>query len=91
MFDLTELWKRENDAFREEEHVQAAEDDNSTPSYHNSDSESSGTSSEPASSSSKESTLPAKHTDDIEESPLEKSHPRPLTHQKKKLIIQSRS
>ena len=34
---------RENDALREEEHVQAAEDDNSIPSYHNSDSESSST------------------------------------------------
>ena len=61
-FDTTEMMKmintakeglqdqlRENDALREEEHVQAAEDENSIPSYHNSDSESSGTSSEPAS------------------------------------------
>ena len=48
----------------------------------NSDSESRGTSSEPASSSSKESTLPAKHTDDNEETPLKKSHPRPWTSKK---------
>ena len=41
---------RENDALREEEHVQAAEDDSSIPSDHNHDSESSGISSEPASS-----------------------------------------
>ena len=41
---------RENDALREEEHVQAAEDEISIPSDHNPDSESSGTSSEPASS-----------------------------------------
>ena len=41
---------RENDSLREEEHVQAAEDDNSISYYHNYDSESSGTSSEPASS-----------------------------------------
>ena len=34
---------RENDALREEEHAQSAEDENSIPSYHNSDSESSGT------------------------------------------------
>ena len=54
----------------EEEHDQAAEDVESIPSDHNSDSESSGTSSEPASSSSKESTLPDKHTDDNEETPL---------------------
>ena len=40
----------ENDRFREEENVQAAEDVESIPSDHNSDSESSGTSSEPASS-----------------------------------------
>ena len=62
-FDTTEMMKmintakeglqyqlRENDALREEEHVQAAEDDISIPSDHNPDSESSGTSSEPASS-----------------------------------------
>ena len=41
---------RENDALREEEHFQAAEDEISIPSDHNPDSESSGTSSEPASS-----------------------------------------
>ena len=69
----------ENDLLREEEHVQEAEDESSSPSDHNLDSESSCTSSEPASSSSKESTLPAKHTYDNKESPLEKSHPRPLT------------
>ena len=40
----------ENDQLREEEHVQAAEDESSIPSDHNSDSESRGTSSEPASS-----------------------------------------
>ena len=44
---------RINDAIREEESVQAAEDDISIPSDHNSDLESSDTSSEPASSSSK--------------------------------------
>ena len=44
---------RENDACREEERVQAAEDDISITSDHNSDSESSNTSSKPASSSSK--------------------------------------
>ena len=41
---------QENDALREEEPVQAAEDESSVPYYHNPDSESSGTSSEPASS-----------------------------------------
>ena len=41
---------RENYRRREEEHVQAAEDESSIPSDHNPDSESSGTSSEPASS-----------------------------------------
>ena len=64
---------RKNDALREEERDQAAEDVESIPSDHNSDSESSGTSSEPESSSSKESTLPAKHTDDNEKTPL-KNH-----------------
>ena len=58
---------RKNDACREEERVQASEDEISIPFDHSSDSESSDTSSEPASSSSKESTLPAKHTDDNEE------------------------
>ena len=52
----------ENDALREEEHVQAEEDESSIPYYHNPDSESSNKSTEPASLSSKESTLPAKHT-----------------------------
>ena len=55
-FDTTEMMKmintakeglqdqlRENDALREEEYVLAAKDENSIPSYHNSDSESSGT------------------------------------------------
>ena len=42
--------QKENDALREEEPVQAAEDESSVPYYHNPDSESSGTSSEPASS-----------------------------------------
>ena len=41
---------RDNDQVREEENVQAAEDEESIPSDHNSDSESRGTSSEPASS-----------------------------------------
>ena len=41
---------RENDDLREEERVQAAEDESSIPSDHNPDSESSGTSSKPASS-----------------------------------------
>ena len=66
---------RKNDAVREVERDLAAEDEESIPSDHNYNSESSCTSSKPASSSSKESTLPAKHTDDNEESPLEKSHP----------------
>ena len=58
---------RDNDQVREEENAQASEDEESIPSDHNSDSESSVTSSEPMSSSSKESTLSAKHTDDNEE------------------------
>ena len=62
-----------NDAVREEERDQAEEDVESIPSDQNSNLESNGKSSEPASSSSKESTLPAKHTDDNEESPL-KNH-----------------
>ena len=62
-----------NDAFREEERVQATEDEISIPSDHSSDSESSDKSSEPASSSSKESTLPDKHTKDNEETPF-KNH-----------------
>ena len=48
--DLLQDQLRENDALREEEHFQAAEDESSIPSDHNPDSESSGTSSEPASS-----------------------------------------
>ena len=72
----------ENDALKEEEHVQAAEDEISIPYDHHSDSESSGTSSEPASSSSKEFTLTANHTDDNEETHLKKSHHRPWTSKK---------
>ena len=60
---------RKNDAVREEERDLAAEDVESIPSDNNYDSESSVTSSKPPSSSSKESTLPAKHTDDNEETP----------------------
>ena len=74
-----------DDETREEERVRATEDAISIPSDHNSDLESSDTSSEPASSSSKESTLPAKHTDDNEETPLEKPHPRPWTSKKEVL------
>ena len=55
---------RKNVAVREEERDLAAEDVESIPSDHSSDSESSGTSSKPALSSSKESTLTAKHADD---------------------------
>ena len=73
---------RKNDAVMEEERDLAAEDVESIPSDHNYDSESSGTSSKPASSSFKESTLSAKHTDDNEESPLKKAHPRPWTSKK---------
>ena len=39
---------RDNDQVREEENAQAAEDEESIPSHHNYDSESSRTSSEPA-------------------------------------------
>ena len=76
---------RNNDASREEERVQAAEDDISIPSDHNYDLESSNTSSEPASSSSKVSTLPAKHTNDNEETPLKKTNPQPWTSKKEVL------
>ena len=41
-------WLRDNDQVREEENFQAAEDEESIPSDHNSDSESSRSSSEPA-------------------------------------------
>ena len=78
--------QRRNDVVREKERDLAAEDVESIPSDHNYDSKSSGTSSKPASSSSKESTLPAKHADDNEESPLKKSHPRPLTSKKKSFM-----
>ena len=72
-----------NYASREEECVRATEDVISIPSDHNSDSESSNTSSKQASSSSKESTLPAKHTNDNEETPLE-NHILDHGHPKKK-------
>ena len=68
-----------NDASREEDCVWAAEDDIIISSDDNYDSESSNTSSEPATSSSKVSTLPAKQTNDNEETPLKKTHPRPWT------------
>ena len=61
-----------NDAVRGEERDLAAEDGESIPYDHNYDSESSGSSSKPASSSSKKFILPAKHTDDNEESTLKK-------------------
>ena len=61
---------RNNNVSREEKRVRAAEDVILILYDHNSDSESSDTSSEPASSSSKESTLPAEHTNDNEETPL---------------------
>ena len=70
---------RTNDASREEERVRASEDEIITSSDYNSDSESSDTSSKPATSSSKASTLPAKRTNDNEETPLKKTHPRPWT------------
>ena len=65
------------------DHNSDSEDVISIPSDHNYDSESSGTSSEPESSSSKESTLPDKHTDDHEETPL-KNHILDHGHPKKK-------
>ena len=71
------------DASREEERVRSADNEISISSDHNSDSESSNTSSEPATYSSKESTLPAKHTNDNEETPLKQNHPRPWTSKKK--------
>ena len=83
-------WLRTNDASREEERVRATEDVISIPSDHNSDSESSDTSSEKALSSSKESTLPAKHTNDDEETPL-KNHILDHGHPKEMIYIQSRS
>ena len=70
---------RDIDTSREEECVRAAEDEFSIPSDDNLDSESSDTSSEPALSSSKASTLPAKHTNDNEETTLKKTHPRQWT------------
>ena len=76
---------RTNDAIREEERVQSAEDKISISSDENSDSKSSNTSSEPATSSSKASTLTAKHTNDNEETPFEKSHPQPWTSKKEVL------
>ena len=83
--DGLEYTLRINDASREEERVRAAEDKISISSDHNSDSESSDTSSEPETSSSKASTLPAKHTNDNEETPLGKTHPRPWTSKKEVL------
>ena len=62
----------------------------SIPSDNNYDSESSNTSSEQVSSSSKESTLPAKHTNENEETPL-KNHILDHGHPKKNFYIQSRS
>ena len=73
---------RKNDAVREEERDLAAKYVESIPSDHNSDSESSGKSSKRTSPSSKESTLPAKHTDDNEETPL-KNHILEHGHQKR--------
>ena len=70
---------RTNDISREEERVQAAEDVISISSDDKSDSESSDTSSKPETSSSKASTLPAKHTNDNEETPLKKTYPQPWT------------
>ena len=64
---------RTNDTIREEERVREAEDEISISSDHNSDLESSDTSSEPAAPSSKESTLPAKHTNDNEVTTLKKT------------------
>ena len=61
---------RTNDASREEERVRASEDEIIISSDENSDSESSDTSSKPATSSSKAPTLPAKHTNDNEETTL---------------------
>ena len=63
---------RNNDASREEERAWETKDVISIPSDNNYDSESSNTSSEQVSSSSKESTLPAKHTNDNEETTMEK-------------------
>ena len=72
-----------NDAIREEERVQAAEDHISISYDDNSDSESRDTSSEPVTSSSKASTLPSKHTNDNEETLL-KNPILDLGHQKNK-------
>ena len=52
--EVLKYLQRRNDAVREEERDLAAEDVESIPSDHNSDSESSGTTSKPESSSSKE-------------------------------------
>ena len=69
----------------EEERFRAAEDEISIPSDHNYDLEPSNTSSKPASSSSKEFTLPAKHTNDNEETLFLKTHLRPWTSKKEVL------
>ena len=74
-----------NDSSMEEERVRAAEDAISISSDEISDSESRDTLSEPATSSSKASTLPAKHTNDNEETPLKKTHPQPWTSKKEVL------
>ena len=74
-----------NDASRVEERVRAAENTILLSSDDNYDSETSNTSSEPATSSNKASTLPAKHTNDNEETPLKKTHPRPWTSNKEVL------
>ena len=80
-------WKtlRTNDVSRKENHVRSIEAEISISSDHNSDLESSDTSSEPAKSCSKESTLPAKHNNDNEETPLKKTQPRPCTSKKEVL------
>ena len=64
---------RTYDASRKEERVRAAEDAISFSSDDNYDSESSDTSYKPATSSNKASTLPAKHTNDNEETPFRKN------------------
>ena len=76
---------RNNDAIREEERVRMAEETIILTFDDNSDSETSEISSEPATSSNKESTFPAEHNFDNEETPLEK----PMLdhgHQKKEVL-----
>ena len=74
---------RTNDAIREEAPVCADADAITLSSDENSDSETRDTSSEPATSYNKSSTFPAEHSTDNEETPLEKTHPRPWTSKKK--------